>query len=706
MYANSRFDCVSPTKEDLQRLMVEFSTNPSEFVRRASGGHLAETVALAMFAPLVPTKYHREVFSLFLKFLQEAEPVFENLGSQQSSCTLVVIKILGGVGRSSSYFQGDKTIALTFAKNWEMVVRWICRLYDHFKSTLDPFPGSGISYDDWYSSIALTLFAANATVGHVTKLWSVSDARHALYRLWLLDGPDRNDRLVPLCAAVLGSLILRQYEYDADFVTELIKFSGLGEEGLAHRAMTHLIKALKSGDVEDIRDNAELTLALVSSRDHPMRLVLLKKKAVPFLTKAFVALTCINQGREGDSDPIFIEDFLTHFEYITEPGGGYPHILQSLHHGFLLGLVNYGTLLGALHQKAIDATKHIIGNLMIKYLSFYSFLLGVLKAVKDINQDDVNQKIDRGVLKAHWSQFECYLLERSAYKALFELSIVSDFGVGTCAQCGKREVRNSFQKCAGCGNVLYCSKDCQVEHWKSGGHRATCKETPDDVRGWDRRDRKFSECVALFDFYRHSTSLHRLAIKRSCLPSISSDHSTSLPYGCSIDYSTVPPTLDVFRAEEDGRGEDIVKAYYERLRMNLLSQTGERFFKIILPKGNLSLKQINLGGDTLQHTGDNAKVLEEHGLLSRRSPGVDRDGVPMRVIPDQIDAVLEQLSPAKVQMGTHFRWNLCKPNQGHANVVEEIDKIVKFMLNDSGKSIVKQGGDVGLLNSQKTNSKT
>lgn len=76
----------------------------------------------------------------------------------------------------------------------------------------------------------------------------------------------------------------------------------------------------------------------------------------------------------------------------------------------------------------------------------------------------------------------------------------------------------------------------------------------------------------------------------------------------------------------------------------------------------------------------------------------------MRVMSDQVDTVLEQLSPAKVQVGTHFRWSSCKPKEGHSNVVEEIDQIVKSMLNDFGKAVIKNGGEVGNA-SKKTNSK-
>ena len=32
-----------------------------------------------------------------------------------------------------------------------------------------------------------------------------------------------------------------------------------------------------------------------------------------------------------------------------------------------------------------------------------------------------------------------------------------------------------LKTCARCKAVSYCGKECQAQHWKSGGHKATCK---------------------------------------------------------------------------------------------------------------------------------------------------------------------------------------------------------------------------------------
>jgi hypothetical protein len=45
-----------------------------------------------------------------------------------------------------------------------------------------------------------------------------------------------------------------------------------------------------------------------------------------------------------------------------------------------------------------------------------------------------------------------------------------------CDHCTARHMTGTpkFKMCSACEAVRYCSKECQIEHWKSGGHRAKC----------------------------------------------------------------------------------------------------------------------------------------------------------------------------------------------------------------------------------------
>jgi hypothetical protein len=48
----------------------------------------------------------------------------------------------------------------------------------------------------------------------------------------------------------------------------------------------------------------------------------------------------------------------------------------------------------------------------------------------------------------------------------------------TCTKCGKTDVHLS--KCSLCRSVQYCSRECQVSHWRKGGHKQICEQRQHD----------------------------------------------------------------------------------------------------------------------------------------------------------------------------------------------------------------------------------
>lgn len=53
-----------------------------------------------------------------------------------------------------------------------------------------------------------------------------------------------------------------------------------------------------------------------------------------------------------------------------------------------------------------------------------------------------------------------------------------------CAFCDKMLTPEERKKCSACGNVFYCSKKCQKDHWKV--HKAPCRRDVDLSDAWDR----------------------------------------------------------------------------------------------------------------------------------------------------------------------------------------------------------------------------
>jgi TPR repeat protein len=50
-----------------------------------------------------------------------------------------------------------------------------------------------------------------------------------------------------------------------------------------------------------------------------------------------------------------------------------------------------------------------------------------------------------------------------------------------CSNCGIAAAEGSggiaLKPCSRCKAVVYCGKKCQTQHWKSGGHKAACKQS-------------------------------------------------------------------------------------------------------------------------------------------------------------------------------------------------------------------------------------
>ncbi|EUC55442.1 MYND finger protein [Rhizoctonia solani AG-3 Rhs1AP] len=44
----------------------------------------------------------------------------------------------------------------------------------------------------------------------------------------------------------------------------------------------------------------------------------------------------------------------------------------------------------------------------------------------------------------------------------------------TCAQCHKRLVQSDLKRCSKCKKATYCSKECQIAHWKT--HKLSCSK--------------------------------------------------------------------------------------------------------------------------------------------------------------------------------------------------------------------------------------
>jgi hypothetical protein len=55
-----------------------------------------------------------------------------------------------------------------------------------------------------------------------------------------------------------------------------------------------------------------------------------------------------------------------------------------------------------------------------------------------------------------------------------KIKLIAMGKMGTCCYNVPCEIITDLKFCAGCGHVMYCSKDCQTKHWKA--HRVMCRK--------------------------------------------------------------------------------------------------------------------------------------------------------------------------------------------------------------------------------------
>ncbi len=82
-------------------------------------------------------------------------------------------------------------------------------------------------------------------------------------------------------------------------------------------------------------------------------------------------------------------------------------------------------------------------------------------------------------------------------------------------QCAKVEEKKKFSRCSGCAQTFYCSKECQVEDWKAGYHRETCRQDSGESPFFSQSSPSSVNCVYVSDgrFNNDIPFLHFLANK-------------------------------------------------------------------------------------------------------------------------------------------------------------------------------------------------
>ena len=112
-------------------------------------------------------------------------------------------------------------------------------------------------------------------------------------------------------------------------------------------------------------------------------------------------------------------------------------------------------------------------------------LLGTCMCCPDPNQmAPWNPNFTRGM---QWARRGA---EKGDQTAISQLRTLEKGASSMCILCDKKAPsENAFLRCSRCRAAWYCSKDCQVQHWKAeeGGHKRCCIKLESEATTGKRR---------------------------------------------------------------------------------------------------------------------------------------------------------------------------------------------------------------------------
>ncbi|KAK7031971.1 MYND-type domain-containing protein, partial [Favolaschia claudopus] len=258
---------------------------------------------------------------------------------------------------------------------------------------------------------------------------------------------------------------------------------------------------------------------------HPLTLAFLEQNACWVVTRMLVLTADVVVLRTAKASVVVDRDS----EYIESLNAGFSFIrfalirdfsprwvAQSVDAGLLRAVCRLAPLLEKqLHQFGRECVRHIIADTLPKHLVYLSVVKVVDREMNDIDDATLEKGVDGSWLAADWRSLqEVLTLRRSVAKiskedkgssrTLCDSKKARFMKNELYHPCGKMAPKKELQRCGGCLNVFYCSKQCQKEAWPN--HRALCRLRTEDRATQTTEDRNALFPKADAQFFRELLS--------------------------------------------------------------------------------------------------------------------------------------------------------------------------------------------------------
>ncbi|KIJ45858.1 hypothetical protein M422DRAFT_778640 [Sphaerobolus stellatus SS14] len=268
----------------------------------------------------------------------------------------------------------------------------------------------------------------------------------------------------------------------------------------------------KTGIEERLDAGLDLLMHFTQFYKHEIIYALLEAGIIPCLVNFLdTAATMALLGKAGVDDITIrnVSMALISLMFCVGATDGWRWILQAVKSGFLSVVLTLSPNYERLHHGSYHAVADIIGDLLPRYMVYYSVMIEVKKQLDNLD-DSVIWTTGFGEA---WKRMRNKCLALWLISQSPELKLEIHCSNRLCTKSGHPE---QFRKCATC-LMAYCSKECQILHLKNG-HKEACKDYihgPNDVpvlSSMTELDRTFLRQLMWFDVWHHRQELQKIAV--------------------------------------------------------------------------------------------------------------------------------------------------------------------------------------------------
>ncbi|KAJ6512831.1 hypothetical protein C8R45DRAFT_327996 [Mycena sanguinolenta] len=379
---------------------------------------------------------------------------------------------------------------------WRGIFKWCSYIYD-VRIDSDSAQDRRMFFD----SIVKLFYALSRFNKFVVVMIETPRCLELVTKLWALeDIPAGVDSIIlgPASTETLGNLLKFAHILGKhDIHKRVIEAAGGDVDFIAQLTLGRVKKVTKTINPDlgsfALSWHIDFIAQLCHPYPHPLRRAFFDADVIAIVTGSFVALSRIIARNPTPGCISMMTSCCNFFAKYLE-GDDYLSLGHAVKAGFLPAFLDCSPTFSQMTEEDMKTAVNIMANVLPRYLVYRSFVEAVTSAMEKLNRQRL---IAQPIISTAWRSFVALLEKRQSHlKHIYKLHDEGSPVSCDYIKCRLIDVKHNFKKCAACGEVYYCSPECQKLAWKSS-HRAVCKEMKDERAGHREKGRPKSDLTAL-----------------------------------------------------------------------------------------------------------------------------------------------------------------------------------------------------------------